>query len=691
MRNLDPQRARWIRVRMGILCGLMGIGLGVIVSSAYSVQVEDGAEWRKMAEKQRRRRLHVTPKRGSVYDRNGTPLAVSVEVPSATLDAVELLRGADENRVPLVARDAATRIASALALDPVDLEKRILQRRRYIRLKRKLTEAEVAAIRNLSDPSSPLPIRGLQTDGEPQRFYPNRELAGPLLGFVSPDGEGKDGLEVALDADLRGRIEEVRGLRDRSGRLIFHEGLENERALAGHDVFLTIDQGIQYTAERELEAAARTYEANAGSAVVVDPATGEILALANFPSFNPNDYGTSEVSARRNRAIADRFEPGSTMKVFTVAAALAARTVSPTQSIFCEQGRMAIDNVVIHDTHVSGWLTPTQILAVSSNIGVAKMGMALGESQLYEALRRFGFGEPTGIPLLGETGGVLRARRRPWVQVETASASFGQGISVTALQLAMGFAALANQGKLMEPILVKRVVDSTGTVVREDAPRVRREAVPPSVARTIAEMMVAVTEGEGTGVEAAIPGFRVAGKTATAQKADPSTGRYTSDRFTSSFAGFVPAERPRIVVAVVLDEPALARAGGYVAAPAFRRIAEMSLRYLGVTPRGTTPMPISKLSSDGDPAQAVYEALKGPSQDRAPEGDPQVADAPAQAGEVRVPNLRGLPMREAVRAAAAVGLAPAVEGTGTLAWQEPPAGAVLRKGASLKLVFEPPT
>lgn len=691
MRNLDPKRARWIRFRMGILCGLMGIGLGAIVSSAFSVQVEDGAEWREMAEKQRRRRLHVTPKRGTVYDRNGTPLAVSVEVPNATLDAVELLRGADERRSAVLAKDAAARIASALSLNPAPIEKRILQRRRYIRLKRRISEAEVAAIRALSDPKSPLPIRGLQTEGEPQRFYPNRELAGALLGFVSPDGEGKEGLELAHDADLRGRIEEVRGLRDRSGRLIFHEGLENERALAGHDIQLTLDQGIQYTAEQELDAAARMYEANSGSVVVVDPSTGEILALANWPFYNPNDYGTSDVGARRNRAIADRFEPGSTMKVFTVAAALAARTLGPTQSIYCEEGRMTIDNIAIHDTHVSGWLTPTQILAVSSNIGVAKIGLALGESQLYEALRRFGFGEATGIPLLGETGGVLRARRRPWVQVETASASFGQGISVTALQLAMGFGALANEGKLMEPMLVKRIVDSTGTVVREEVPRVRREAVPKNVARTVAEMMVAVTEGEGTGLEAAIPGFRVAGKTATAQKADPSTGRYTKDRFTASFAGFVPAERPRLVVVVVLDEPALARAGGQVAGPVFRRVAERSLRYLGVTPKGTTPMAISKLSSEGDPAQAVYEALGG-SQQRLPiAADDPIPNAPVTAGEIRVPDMKGMPIREALRTTFALGLSPAVEGTGSLAWQEPPPGAVLRKGASVKLVFEPPT
>ncbi len=690
MQNLDPRRARWIKVRMGLLCGLMGMGLGLIVSSAYSVQLEDGPEWREMAEKQRQRRLHVIPKRGSVYDRNGTALAVSVEVPSVSLDGVEVLRGADDKRAALLAKDAATRVAKALDVEADELERKILLRKRFSWIKRRVSQEEAEAVRALSDPKAPLPIHGLTIEGEGHRFYPNRELAGPLLGFVSPDGEGKDGLELELDEELKGRVDQVRGLRDRAGRLLFSEGVQDEQALAGHNVYLTLAQGIQYTAEQELDAAVRTYEANSGSVVVLDPNTGEILALANSPGYNPNDYGSSEVEVRRNRALSDRFEPGSTMKVFTLAAALAAKTISPTETIYCEQGTMAIDNAVIHDTHINAWLTPTQVLAVSSNIGAAKIGLGLGESQLYEALRRFGFGEPTDIPLPGETSGVLRPRGRPWVQVETAVASFGQGISVTTIQLAMAVGAIANGGRLLEPLLIKRVTDGAGAVVREGVPHVRREAVAPNVARTVAEMMVAVTEGNGTGVEAAIPGFRVAGKTATAQKADPATGKYTADRFTSSFVGFVPAERPRIAVAIVLDEPALARAGGFVAAPAFRRIGEMSLRYLGVIPKGTPPASIAKVGGEPDAASATYEVL------RQAKGEPPVrelatASAPTPVGSVRVPDMKGLSSRQAVKMVFELGLRPSLDGTGTLSRQDPPAGAVLTKGSSVKLFFEPPT
>jgi cell division protein FtsI (penicillin-binding protein 3) len=689
MENLDPRRARWIKVRMGLLCGLMGLGLGIIVSSAYSVQIEDGGEWREMAEKQRQRRLHVIPKRGSLYDRNGTALAVTVEVPSVSMDALEVLRGYDEKRAAIVAKDAAARLAQAVSIDAAELERKILQRRRFVWVKRRISKEEVEAIRALSDPKQAVPIRGLSIEGEGHRFYPNRELGGPLLGFVAPDGEGKDGLELELEGELKGHVEQVKGLRDRSGRLLFSVGVEDEQALAGHNVYLTIDQGIQYAAEQELDAAVRTYQANSGSAVILDPNTGEILALANSPGYNPNDYSTSEVEARRDRALTDRFEPGSTMKIFTLAAALAAHSISPTQTIYCEEGTMAIDNVPIHDTHINGWLTPTQILAVSSNIGAAKIGLGLGEAQLYEALRRFGFGEPTGLPLPGEASGVLRARGRPWVQVETAEASFGHGISVTTVQLAMAVSAIANGGRLLEPVLIKRITDGTGAVLREGVPHVRREAVSPNVARTLAEMMVAVTEGEGTGVEAAIPGFRVAGKTATAQKADPATGKYTNDRWTSSFIGFVPAERPRIAIAIVLDEPALTHAGGYVAAPAFRRMGEMSLRYLGVTPKGTREASLSKLGNGTDPAEKTIEVF------RQAQAEPQVRDlptesAPTPSGSVRVPDMKGWSAREATKAAVGLGLVPTIEGTGMLSRQDPPPGAVLPKGSSVKLVFEPP-
>ncbi len=695
MRNLDPRRARWIRLRMGFLCGLLAVGLGVVVSTAFGIQVEKGDEWRELAEKQRQRRLHVAPKRGTIYDRNGTPLAVSVEVPSVSVDAVEMLRGVDDARLPAFLDDASKRIGIALALDPGDVRDKLARRRRFAWLKRQVSADEVERVRSLSAPKQPVPLHGLQVEGEGRRYFPNRELAAAMLGFVSPGGEGKDGLELLLNDQLRGHIEEVRGLRDRSGRLIFSEGIQDEKALAGHNVYLTIDQGIQYVSERELDSAIHTYEASSGSLVVVDPNSGEILALASSPGYNPNDIGMSEISSRRNRAVTDQFEPGSTMKVFTMAAALAAGVISPTQTVYCEDGVMAVDNVVIRDTHVSSWLTPTQVLAISSNIGAAKLGLGLGERRLYEAFQRFGFAEKADIPLPGEVAGVLRPRGRPWVQVETAAASFGQGISVTTLQLGMAMAAIANRGKLLAPVLVRRVTDGMGNTISENPTVVRREAVSPNVARVVAEMLVAVTEGEGTGTEAAVPGFRTAGKTATAQKSDPATGKYSSDHFTASFVGFVPADHPRIAIAVILDEPMITHAGGSVAAPVFRRVAEMSLRYLGVTPKGAAAMPLSQVGKEQDPAFEAYRVIKdqqGPVEPPMhPVPQPSSSSTPASVpGGKFVADVVGMPASQALHKLLETGTVPKIHGSGRVVRQEPAAGAPLEPATIVSLYLEPP-
>ncbi len=689
MNRIRTFEGRWIRLRMGLLCGVLALGLGVVVSSGYRLTIIDGADWREMAENQRQRRLHVTPKRGTIYDRNGSALAVSVDVPSVSMDAYELLRGVSPQQQPAVAREAANRIAAALSLDSAKVERKILKKRRFTWLKRRITREEAEAIRQLSSSEQEgRRIRGLIVDGEGRRYYPRREMAGPLLGFVAPDGEGKDGFELAFNAELKGQVEQLRGLRDRNGRLIFSEGIEDERAFAGHDVHLTIDQGIQFVAERELMMAARTYEASGGSVVVVDPRTGEVLAMASWPGYNPNDYRLSDPAERRNRAVTDRFEPGSTMKIFTIAAGLQQKVIGPTDKMYCENGRMPVDNIVIRDTHPSEWLTISQVLAQSSNICSAKIGLSLGGQTLYEALRRFGFGQEAGVGVPGESSGVLRPRGRPWVQVETAAASFGQGISVSNLQLAMATAAIANGGKLLEPTLVKRITTASGEVVREAVPRVRRQAVKPRIAKTVAEMMVAVTEGHATGTAAAIEGFQVAGKTATAQKTDPKTGRYSLDKYIASFVGFVPAKDPVVAIAVTVDEPMVTHAGGEVAAPIFRRVAEMALKYHGLTPHGTKRVDIGELAQTADPANATYALLRQ-AQGKAPSVQESAGNVPLGQDQVRIPDMTGWPVRRAIKKSFELGVKPHVNGTGLVARQSPPPGAPLDKGAVLSLEFEP--
>jgi cell division protein FtsI (penicillin-binding protein 3) len=680
MNNLDPRRVRWVRARMGVLCGLMGLALGAIVASAWRVQVEDGPAWREIAEKQRQRRLHIEPKRGTIYDRNHTPLAVSIDVPSVSADVGEMLRGIDGAPAQdAKLHDAADRLSKALSLDPAELYARLVLRHRFVWVKRRITEAEADAVRDLGDAKrQALTVHGLAIEGEGHRYYPGRELAGPLLGFVAPDGQGKDGVELAADDELRGKIGEVHGLRDRSGRLIF-EGQSDERSLQGNDIDLTIDEGIQHIAERELDGAMRTYETKGGSLAVIDPMSGEILALASSPGYNPNDYTESEVDARRDRVVTDRFEPGSVMKPFMLTGALAAGAVQPTDSINCEHGVYEVGGITIHDTHINDWLTPTQILARSSNIGALKIGLSLGEAALYAAYRRFGFGEPTGVPLPGEPAGLLRPKGRPWYDAETASASFGQGIMVTTLQLAMAMGAIANGSKLLEPILIKKVTGSQGEVVREASVHVRREVAPPSVTRTVAEMLVAVTEDGGTAVEASVPGFRVAGKTSTAQKVDPATGKYSPDKYTAVFVGFVPVDRPRLVVAVVLDEPSIGRYGGDLAGPVFRRVAEASLRYLGVTP--------SLASANLAPAKAGPDGGDHPPSRPAPL--PAAAVGPPPPGSVRVPDATGMPAHEVVVSFSKLGLVPQIEGWGRAVRQNPAPGSPAPIGSHVRVVLEP--
>jgi cell division protein FtsI (penicillin-binding protein 3) len=689
VKNLDPRRARWIRTRMGILCGVMGLALGGIVSSAWRVQVEDGPEWRDMAEKQRQRRLHIEPKRGTLYDRNGAPLAVSIEVPSVSVDAVELLRGVEgEAAQEASLRDASARIGKALSLDPGDVYGKLASHRRFVWLKRRVSGDEAEAVRDLGDTKrEPHPVHGLAVEGEGHRYYPGRELAGAVLGFVAPDAQGKDGLELALDEDLRGKVEEVRGLRDRSGRLIFEGGGESQ-ALQGNDVTLSIDEGIQHLAEREIEAAMHTYETKGGSLVVVDPYSGEILALASTPGYNPNDYTESDPDGRRDRAVTDRFEPGSVMKPFLMAGALAAGTLKPTDSINCEHGIFQIGGVTIHDTHLNDILTPTQVLAKSSNIGALKIGLQLGEPSLYATYRRFGFGEPTGITLPGEASGVLRPQGRAWYDAETASASFGQGISVTTLQLAMAMSAIANGGRLLEPILVKKVTDGHGETIRESSVHVRREAIPAGVARTVAEMLTAVTEDGGTAVEAAIPGYRVAGKTSTAQKVDPATGKYSSEKYTAVFVGFVPVEHPRLVVAVVLDEPTIGHYGGDLAGPVFRRVSEASLRYLGVTPTAGSAK-LSGMKREGDPADAMLAMMRPSPPASAPSPVASAAQATLPPGGLRVPDATGLPAHDAVVALSKAGFVPQIEGWGRAVRQTPAPGTAAPRGTAVRVVFEP--
>jgi cell division protein FtsI (penicillin-binding protein 3) len=630
----------------------------LVVVRAFHVQISTGDRLREMAEDQHLRHLRVSPRRGAIYDRHGAELAVSADVDSVYANPRRLR--AMEQDPTTVARS----IAKVLDVDPQQLAKRLGADRYFVWIERRVTPNEATRIRELDIP-------GIELTTEARRYYPNRHLAAHLIGFADIDGRGIEGIELAYEDRLRGSDRRVEAIRDRRGHVVFADDMEDDRTIQGQSVVLTIDKAIQHIAERELALGVRTFEARGGSVVVMDPSSGEILALANYPPFNPNEPSKHPTSHRRNRAVVDRFEPGSTVKPFTMAAALAAGAVKPNQSINCENGVTRMGGRLLHDAHPYEWLTPTQILAYSSNIGTAKIAQDLGKKDLYRGFRRFGFGEPTGLGVPGETAGILRHYRR-WYEIDTAAVSFGQGMSVTNVQLATAMSAIANGGQLMQPMLVRRMSDGHGATIEENKPRVRRQVVPRRVAKLVGQMLTAVTEPGGTAIEAAVDGYIVAGKTGTAQKADYVHGGYAKDKWLASFIGFAPADRPSVVISVVIDEPVIAHYGGTVAGPVFRRIAEVTLRHMGIAPEGR---------------QAVL-AKKKEQQIAVAEEEPAAEEEAVEKGESAVPNVRSLPLRQAVIALHAESLVAEVQGSGVVVAQDPAPGKAVSHGSVVRLQLE---
>ena len=655
---MKNRRQRWFRARIALLGAcVMCVALLVIVR-AFHVQIATGDRLREMAEDQHLRHLRVSPRRGAIYDRHGAELAVSADVDSVYANPRRLK--AMEQDPQIVAR----RIAKVLDVDYERLAKRLAADRYFVWIERQVTPNEATRIRELDIP-------GIELMTEARRYYPNRHLAAHLLGFADIDGRGIEGIELAYEDRLRGSDRRVEAIRDRRGHVVFADDMEDDRTIQGQSVVLTIDKAIQHIAERELALGVRTFEARGGSVVVMDPSSGEILALANYPPFNPNEPSKHPIAHRRNRAVVDRFEPGSTVKPFTMAAALASGAVKPNQSINCENGVTRLGGRLLHDAHPYEWLTPTQILAYSSNIGIAKIALDLGKKDLYRGFRRFGFGEPTGLGVPGETAGILRHYRR-WYEIDTAAVSFGQGMSVTNVQLATAMSAIANGGRLMQPMLVRRMSDGHGAIIEENKPRVRRQVVPRRVAKLVGQMLTAVTEPGGTAMEAAVDGYLVAGKTGTAQKADYVHGGYAKDKWLASFIGFAPADRPSVVISVVIDETVIAHYGGTVAGPVFRRIAEVTLRHMGITPEGRQAV----LAKKKEQQIAVVETETAPEEE------------PVEKGESAVPDVRSLPLRQAVIALHAESLVAEVQGSGLVVSQEPAPGKAVSHGSVVRLQLE---
>jgi cell division protein FtsI (penicillin-binding protein 3) len=653
---------KWMRLRAMLLATAVLALFGVVLVRAAKVQLLDRSRLSRLQRDQTRRELEWVPRRGMIVDHRGEPLAVTRDVDSVFADpsAFEISR----------AREAvAAQLAGALRLDRRKVaEKLAPSDRRFVWIKRRIDEVSARRVRGLA-------LDGIELVKEPKRFYPQRQLAGHVLGFVG-DESGQEGLERELETYLKGTAVQVQATRDARGTMVLEHGAPDPADLTGATVTLTLDTAIQLAAEKELAKAVKASGAVGGWAIALDVNTGAVLALAGNPAFDANKPGRDPL-VWRDRAIQDQLEPGSTIKSFVVARAIDEGVLRADELLYCEHGAWARAGKKIHDTHPVDWATPATVLRESSNICAAKIGERLGKQRLIEGLRAFGFGEKTGVGLPGEARGALADPKR-MPQIALWTTSFGQGMSATAIQTVAAMAAIANGGVLLRPYLVQKVVGPDGTILlsrgREEVRRVLKE----ESAREVAAMLEEVVE-KGTGTRAAVSGHRAAGKTGTAQKVDPVRGGYGEKRL-SSFLGFAPADEPRVAILVAIDEPEGKGAdvtGGAVAAPAWAAIAHEALRQLDVMPddaRVDAPVLVSSLAAGADPEPAHEVPV----------------ELPLRSGQAMVPDVSGMGARTAMRRLAQAALEPELRGSGRAVAQSPRAGAIVKRGARVKVTLAPP-
>ena len=499
--------------------------------------------------------------RGVIYDRNLNELARNVEVESVYVNPSEIL---DQ-------KSAARILSATLKLNQDQIYKKISSKKHFVWIKRKCSLDEVAKLKQAR-------LLGVGYVSEQKRFYPKRELAASVLGFVGMDNQGLAGIEYTYQSKLKGITVRQVMERDARGRNIQSlEGLHNSRPRS-YDLVLTLDEVIQFTTEYHLKKQVERFKADSGMAVVMNPHTGEIYAMANVPQFNPNHYGAFPSQVWKNNIIASSYEPGSIFKPIVAAAALDRGLARPQDIFFCENGKLKIGKTRIGEAsnHKFGWLTMRDIIAKSSNIGAIKIAQKVGRKSFYEYIRKFGFGEKSGLSLPGESAGQLKDQKN-WNALSLASISFGQEIAVTPLQMVSALAAIANGGNLMAPHITRALVKN-GKVMEQFRPEKIRRVISEKTSRQLVEVLKSVVK-TGTGKKAALEGFDVAGKTGTAQKYNMETRSYSKTEFISSFIGFAPADSPRLLILVMIDNPQGSHWGSVVAAPVFRQIAKKTLRY----------------------------------------------------------------------------------------------------------------
>jgi cell division protein FtsI (penicillin-binding protein 3) len=676
--------ARAKKKRMVLVVFVFFLGFTALVYRGLHLHLSRDPKLARIAKNQYRTKIPEAPPRGNIYDAAGDELAVSV--PSYALAARP---GKVRDKEALAAKLKGALKLSAKELK--DLQAKLNSEKKYVWIKRYLSPREKDELEPLS---KDLAQDGIELVKGSKRFYPNREVASQILGAVGIDNEGLSGIELFYDRDLQGSAAGATAYRDARGRTF--QTLETLGSIADKDarepnhLHLTIRKNIQYVAERQLDQTCGKYDAKSCTAIVLDPGTGAVLAMASYPSFNPNAYQSYDVGTWRNIAVTDAFEPGSTFKPILAAAALEAGVVGPDEKFFCENGDLKVGKHVIHDHEKYGMLSVRQIIKVSSNIGIYKVGKKLGKKAFAETIEKFGFGRKSGIDYPGEVAGYVRPSKT-WQEIDFANVSFGQGLTSTPLQLASAYATLANGGVRLKPTIVSRVTDADGKSIHKNDPEEVERAVRPETARLMLEIMKGVTEEGGTATRAALPGYTVAGKTGTAQKVV--NGKYSHDKYVSSFVGIVPAERPRFVVLVLVDEPKGEIYGGLVAAPVFREIAWAALSDLGVPPEKDSGQSDRTQVADAKSKIKKTEPKKTEPKKSEPAARlaslilPAGLSGAAPAFPQSVPDFRGLSKRKVLAILDERKLNCRMTGSGVAESQFPAPGSPVPKGAVCKIVF----
>lgn len=645
------------------------------------------------AQRQQQRIIEISPKRGAIYDRNMHALAMSIKVDSAFAIPNEIKDKA-----------LAAQLLSGVLGIPADLvESRLDSSQNFVWIERKLTPEKSEAIIALN-------LKGVYTQAENKRFYPKADLASHVVGFVDVDEKGLGGIEYALDSQIRGKSEKIVMMADAHQK--WFDGAEARRD-RGANVVLTLDEKIQYIAERELAAAINKTHALAGTVVVMNPNNGELLAVANWPTFDPNAASAgTPAEFRMNRAVSALYEPGSTFKLITLAAAFDQGITNPDEVFDCENGAIYVAGHKIHDHKRFGMLTVSDILALSSDVGAIKIAERLGAPKFYDYIHAFGFGAPTGVDLPGESRGLLRPLSN-WSPISIGAISMGQEVGVTPLQLISAVSAIANGGMLYKPHIVAEVrrgdtvLPREGTLVASEPRRV----IQPETAATLRRLMEGVVLN-GTGTRARLDGWTSAGKTGSAQKIDPNTGRYSRTQLIASFTGFAPINNPAVAILVSLDSPIGLHEGGMVAAPVFKRIAEQVLPYLEVSPdvpvnerlvqaaykkqaqndaenlEDFTPSDFSLLPEQPEAVSSSAETHS--TSNLNPSSHLTLAVTADEDTEISIPDFAGKTMRDVTEMCLRLGLDPVLVGTSLATEQTPAAGSQVRRGSRITVQFGTP-